>query len=90
MQRPALQNKQVVVLRMAFRAQKVLGIFEKRAPGLFWGLLAGKQTYSVIFLLEFFSPIFVIRYLIANNAIIVVTSDCQFQEGISSHMPYPK
>ena len=30
--RPALQNKQVVVLRMAFRARKVLGTFEKRAP----------------------------------------------------------
>ena len=26
--RPALQNKQVVVLRMAFRARKVLGTFE--------------------------------------------------------------
>ena len=34
MERPALQNKQVVILRMAFRARKVLGIFEKRAPGL--------------------------------------------------------
>ena len=33
MKRPALQNKQVVVFQMAFRAQKVLGTFEKRAPG---------------------------------------------------------
>ena len=33
MKRPALQNKQVVVLRLAFRARKVLGTFEKRAPG---------------------------------------------------------
>ena len=33
MKRPALQNKQVVVLRMSFRAWKVLGTFEKRAPG---------------------------------------------------------
>ena len=32
--RPALQNKQVVVLRMVFRARKVLGTFEKRGPGL--------------------------------------------------------
>ena len=32
--RPALQNKQVVVLRLAFRAQKVVGTFEKRAPGV--------------------------------------------------------
>ena len=31
--RPALQNKQVVVLRMAFRARKGLGTFEKWAPG---------------------------------------------------------
>ena len=34
MKRPALQNKQVVVLRMTFRARKVLGTFEKRAPGI--------------------------------------------------------
>jgi len=33
MKRPALQNKQVIVLRLAFRARKVLGTFEKRAPG---------------------------------------------------------
>ena len=32
MKRPALQNKQVGVLRMAFRARKVFGTFEKRAP----------------------------------------------------------
>ena len=32
MKRPGLQNKQVVLLRMAFRARKVLGTFEKRAP----------------------------------------------------------
>ena len=38
MKRPALQNKQVGVLRKAFRARKVLGTFEKRAPGLFQGL----------------------------------------------------
>ena len=34
MKRPALQNNLVVVLRMAFRARKVLGTFEKRAPDL--------------------------------------------------------
>ena len=33
MKRPALQNKQAGVLRMAFRARKVFGTFEKRAPG---------------------------------------------------------
>ena len=32
MKRPALQNKRVGVLRMAFRAGKVFGTFEKRAP----------------------------------------------------------
>ena len=32
MKRPALQNKEVVVLRMAFRARKVFGTFEKQAP----------------------------------------------------------
>ena len=32
MKRQALQNKQVIVLRLAFRARKVLGTFEKRAP----------------------------------------------------------
>ena len=39
--RPALQNKQFVVLRMAFRARKVLGNSEKRAPGS----LSAKQIY---------------------------------------------
>ena len=34
MKRSALQNKQFVVLRMAFRAREVLGTFEKRAPEL--------------------------------------------------------
>ena len=33
MKRPALHNKQVVLYRTAFRARKVLGTFEKRAPG---------------------------------------------------------
>ena len=32
--RPALQNKRVGVLQMAFLAWKVFGTFEKRAPGL--------------------------------------------------------
>ena len=31
--RPALQNKRVRVLRMALRARKVSGSFEKRPPG---------------------------------------------------------
>ena len=32
MKRLALQNKRVRVLRMAIRARKVFGTFEKRAP----------------------------------------------------------
>ena len=32
MERPALQNKRVAVLRMALRVRKVFGTFEKRAP----------------------------------------------------------
>ena len=32
MKRQALQNKQVIVLRLAFWARNVLGTFEKRAP----------------------------------------------------------
>ena len=35
MKRPALQNKQVGVLQMAFRARNVFGTLEKRAPGSF-------------------------------------------------------
>ena len=38
MKKPALQNKQVVLLRMAFRARKVLGTFEKRAAASMFGL----------------------------------------------------
>ena len=33
MKRPALQNKRVGILQMAFRARKVSGTFEKQAPG---------------------------------------------------------
>ena len=32
MKRPVLQNNQAGVLRMAFRARKAFGTFEKRAP----------------------------------------------------------
>ena len=34
MKRPALHNKRVGLLPMAFRARKVFGTFEKRDPGL--------------------------------------------------------
>ena len=33
MKGPALQNKRVGVLRIAFRMRNVFGTFEKRAPG---------------------------------------------------------
>ena len=33
MKRPALQNKRVAVLRVAFRDRKVFGTFEQRTPG---------------------------------------------------------
>ena len=46
MKRPALQNKRVGVLRMAFRARIVLGTFEKRAPGL--PLLDDKRTLNQV------------------------------------------
>ena len=46
MKRPALQNKQVVVLRMAFRARKVIGTFEKRAPDLFQQWRSNFSFYS--------------------------------------------
>ena len=45
MKRPALQNKQVLVLRMAFWARKVLGTFEKRAPGL-WASVSSQVINS--------------------------------------------
>jgi len=42
-ERPALQNKQVVLLRMA---RKVLGTFEKRAPGP-WRLAVQKRSLQL-------------------------------------------
>ena len=41
MKRPALHYKQVGVLRMAFRARKVFGTFEKRAERQ-WALVTRK------------------------------------------------
>ena len=47
MKRPALQNEQDVVLRMAFRVRKVLGTFEKRALGQsFSPSLCGPNSYT--------------------------------------------
>ena len=47
MKRPALQNKQVELLRMAFRARKVLGTFEKQGPGQVAGQVTGQVTGQV-------------------------------------------
>ena len=49
MKRPGLQNKQVGVLRMAFRPRKVFGTFEKRGPGHI-----RFPTYESVFLFFFF------------------------------------
>ena len=46
MKRPALQNEQVVVLRMAFRARKVFGTFEKRAPETKEGHAESRQRFN--------------------------------------------
>ena len=53
MKRPALQNRQVALLRMAFRARNVLGTFEKQGPGyprsfapkLFYSLADGDKSF---------------------------------------------
>ena len=44
MKRQALQNKKVGVLRMAFRARKVFGTFEKRAP---WTKTGSERFVSI-------------------------------------------
>ena len=40
MKKTPLQNKQVAGLRIAFRARKVFGTFEKQAPGFFFLLMS--------------------------------------------------
>ena len=57
MKKPALQNKQFVVLRMAFRARKGFGTFEKRAPG--------HETADWFFLCFFFSCFVFFAYHVA-------------------------
>ena len=44
MKRPALQNKQVGVWRMALRARKVFGTFEKRVPA---GVILTKAFFNL-------------------------------------------
>ena len=59
MKRPALQNEQFVVLRMAFRARKVFGTFEKRAPGR----LREESQGLLLSFLTFLRPIFLLARL---------------------------
>ena len=53
MKRPTLQNKQLVLLQIAFRARNVLGTFEKRAPGPKEEFLAMRLSKLVLFLANF-------------------------------------
>ena len=66
MKRPALQKKQVVVLQMAFRARKVVGTFEKSAPGPKHSTkekkVELKQTHHLwVFIQIYFRSLFSIR-----------------------------
>ena len=47
MKRPALQNKRVGVLRMAFRACKVFGSFEKLTPGFVYGDISPRDSCDI-------------------------------------------
>ena len=47
MKRSALKNKRIGVWRMAFRAQKVFGTFEKRAPGPSFSKHGERELVSV-------------------------------------------
>ena len=54
MKRPALQNKRVADIRMAFRAGKVFGTFEKRVPGVcLWSVVRRTlhDLYMSVFLI---------------------------------------
>ena len=62
MKRPASQNKRVGVLRMAFRARKVFGTFEKRALGS--KLPNRKNIYRLVQLIDH------------RTAVIVIASSC--------------
>ena len=57
MKRPALQNKQAGVLRMAFRARKDFGTFEKRAPGARTVLLVTEYR-DVFFQISFYASMY--------------------------------
>jgi len=58
MKRPALQNKRLGVLRMAFRAQKVFGTFEQRAPERDSNPYLGTRSARAVHTFVFFFFIF--------------------------------
>ena len=47
MKSPTLQNKRVAVLRMAFRARRVFGTSEKRAPVYVFWVQSEKNTKCI-------------------------------------------
>ena len=64
MNRPALQSEQVGVSRLAFRARKVFGTFEKRAPGVCFSSLenfSGPKTIRKTLARLFFKAALFIR-----------------------------
>ena len=67
MKRPALQNKRVAVLRMAFRARKFFGTFKKRVPDLYLNARARIAPTSLKQLIVFPSY----RKLAINNSCIL-------------------
>ena len=70
--RPALQNKRVGVLRMAFRVRKVFGTSEKLAPGSWLSLLLPNLPLSAVLFLEHF--IFCAGSPINLSSIYIITA----------------
>ena len=70
--RPALQNKRVGVLRMAFRVRKVFGTSEKLAPGSWPYLLFPNLPLSAVLFLEHF--IFCAGSPINLSSIYIITA----------------
>ena len=80
MKRPALQNKQVVVLRMAFRARKVLGTFEKRAPELKHGNESDRDIFQP------HTGIYAIRNR-SNFFFLFISNEIEENDGIMINYP---
>ena len=52
MKRPAPKNKRGGFLQMAFRARKVFGAFEKRAPGVLHVMWSLQQVIHILVQME--------------------------------------